>query len=246
MKTCVIIDDEANAREALQKVINLYFKKELQVKAVSGSVDAGAEAIKKHRPDIVFLDVEMPEKNGFELFKQFDELSLTVIFTTAYRQYAITALKHAAADYLLKPVTRDELAEALKRAEKRANKKAVSETGNFNLTSNNTGKVALPVNNSYVFENTNNILYCKSEINYTKLYFYDKPPVLITKTLKTFESILPEKTFFRIHRSYIINLNCIKSLEKNKNAKITLENGDILPVSKEKIKELIERIKNTV
>ena len=243
MKTCVIIDDEANAREVLQKVINRYFKKELRVKAVSSSVDAGAEAIKKHRPDIVFLDVEMPQKNGFELYKYFDELSLTVIFTTAYSQYAITALKHAAVDYLLKPVTGEALAEALKRAEKRTSENTVSGNNGLNPPVSNAGKVALPVNNSYVFENANNILYCKSEINYTKIYFYDKAPVLVTKTLKTFETILPEKTFFRIHRSYIINLNCIKYLSKDK--KITLENGDILPVSKEKIKELIERIKNT-
>ncbi len=242
MRTCVIIDDEKNARDALKKLIKLYFSDNLEVSAMSASVKSGVEAIKKYRPDIVFLDVEMPEKNGFGLFEYFEEESFTVIFTTAYEQYALNAIKHFAFDYLLKPVNHTELSQALNRLEEKENRSETDKNIIFR-GGNNVNKIALASGNGYIFENADNIIYCNSRDNYTKVYFAHKKPLLISKTLKNTESILPEKIFFRIHRSYIVNLNYIKKLDKNKGFKITLETGDILPVSKNKIKELTERLK---
>lgn len=249
MKSCIIIDDEQSARDALKKVITLYFADKLKIHYIANSLQEGVEAIKKYRPEIIFLDVEMPNQNGFELFKYFEEDAFHIIFTTGYDKYAIKAIKHSAVDYLLKPITNIDLADALQRISKKEQTKTntafkVEELlNNLNFDTNNFNKIALPTSTGFVFEKTRNIIYCKSNGNYTNIFILNKPTLLISKSLKEIESILPENVFFRIHKSYLVNLNYVKSINKTNACKLILETGDILPVSSRKEKQLINTIK---
>lgn len=249
MKTCIIIDDELNARESLQKTINRYFNDKLQVLYLADSIKSAVNAIKKMRPEIIFLDIEMPEENGLELFKYFEENTFHVIFTTAYDQYAIKAIKHAAVDYILKPVNQIDLLEALERIKKR--EKPNSETSykietlihNLNLDSKEFTKISFPTSDGYHFEKIRNILYCKSEVNYTRVFTINKDSFLVSKTLKLIENQLPDDSFFRIHKSYLVNLNYVRSYRRINGYEIVMDTGDILPVSNRKSKHLIEFIK---
>ena len=168
MRSCIIIDDEKNAREALAKIIERYFDTKLKILYAADSVKEGVFAINKYHPDIVFLDIEMPEENGFKLFDYFDIYNFEVIFTTAYKQYAIDAIKFAALDYLLKPINFMDLRDVVARLEKK--KSTTSNTAqietflsNLNNESGNFNKIALPTMDGFQMEKINNIVYCQAE-----------------------------------------------------------------------------------
>ena len=167
MNTCIIIDDENKSRETLRKIIERYFSDRLRVLDTLGSVKEGVFSINKFRPDIVFLDIEMPEENGFKLFDYFDIYEFEVIFTTAYQQYAIDAIKFSALDYLLKPINYIDLRDVLKRLEKKHKKYSTRESiesflTNLNAQSEDFNKVALPTLDGYQMEKANNMVYCEA------------------------------------------------------------------------------------
>lgn len=248
MKTCIIIDDEKNARETLAKIIERYFSNKLSILQLVDSVKEGVFAINKYRPDIVFLDIEMPEENGFKLFEYFDIYDFEVIFTTAYKQYAIDAIKFSALDYLLKPINYIDLRDVLTRLDKKQNKSSnnsdqieaflsniSSESGNFN-------KIALPTLDGFQLEKVNNIVYCQAEENYCKIFTTRNEAILVARTLKNIEELLPEELFFRIHKSYLVNMNYIKSYSKMDGYKIMLENGVELDVATRRNDEFLKAL----
>lgn len=247
MKTCIIIDDEKNARETLSKIIERYFIDKIKVLQLADSVKEGVFAINKYRPDIVFLDIEMPEENGFKLFEYFDIYNFEVIFTTAYKQYAIDAIKFAALDYLLKPINYIDLRDVLVRLEKKQNKSSNTDQieaflSNINTDSGNYNKIALPTMDGFQLEKVNNIVYCQAEETYCKIFTNRNEAILVARTLKNIEELLPDEMFFRIHKSYLVNMNYIKSYSKSEGYRIMLENGIELDVATRRNEEFIKAL----
>lgn len=249
MYTAVIIDDERKAREALEKIIDRYFSKNYVVVASAESVSSGAEAIKKYNPDIVFLDIEMPTENGFELFKYFPNILFDVIFTTAYQQYAIKAIKCAALDYLLKPVNQIDLKESFDRFESNHIKKEQQERINLLLNNMSMGcaadeKIAFSTLTGYEMVNIKDIIYCEADQNYTIVHISSGKTLTVSKTLKFVEDMLPTDIFFRCHKKHLVNLNYIKKYSRVNGHKITLENGETLDVATRRTEEFIQIITN--
>lgn len=245
--TSVIIDDERKSRETLQKIIERYFCEKIRIVYMASNVQEGVMAINRYNPKLVFLDIEMPGENGFKLFDYFTYYNFEVIFTTAYKQYAIDAIKYSALDYLLKPINYIDLKEVLKRLEEKKEKlppNAQIETFLANMSANSAefNKIALPTIDGYELERVNNIVYCQAEENYTKIITNRDDVILVAKTLKNIETLLPEKMFFRIHKSYLVNLNYIKSYSKVQGYKITLENGVKLDVATRRNDEFLRAL----
>ncbi len=245
--TSVIIDDERKSRETLQKIIEKYFSDQISIVYLAENVQEGVTAINKYSPRLVFLDIEMPGENGFKLFDYFNYYNFEVIFTTAYKQYAIDAIKYSALDYLLKPINYIDLKEVLKRLEEKKerltpNTQIETFLANMNANSAEFNKIALPTMDGYELERVNNIVYCQAEENYTKIVTNRDEVIMVAKTLKNIENLLPEKMFFRIHKSYLVNLNYIKSYSKVQGYKITLENGVKLDVATRRNDEFVRAL----
>jgi two-component system LytT family response regulator len=251
MITCIIIDDERNAREVLQKLIKRYFEDKIKVLATAGSVAEGVLHINQLNPKLILLDIDMPEENGFELFNYFDHYHFDVIFTTAYQQYAIKAIKYAALDYLLKPINFIDLKDAVLRLEKKMKigqkqERIEAMLSNIAIGEDIKNKIALPTMDGYRLEMINSIIYCEADENYTRIHFTSKETLLVPRTLKTIEELLPESCFFRIHKSFLININFVKSYKKTNRTKVVLETGIELDVAvrrNEKFINLLTKIR---
>jgi len=245
MIKALIIDDEIPAQSLLEKTLNRYFPNKFNIVEKCTSVDLAVLAIKKFEPDLVFLDIQMPGKNGFELFEYFKVIKFEVIFTTAYNQFAIQAIKKSALDYLLKPINHIDLSDAIKKFEKKnerdfAQKRLSLLLENLNVGEQNVNKIAFPTIEGFEFIHTNQILYCKAESNYCSIKKIDGITNMATKTLKYVEEILP-KNFVRVHKSYVLNLNFVVRYHKS-NKEVELTNGEKLPVSFRKEEEFLNAI----
>lgn len=214
------------------------------------SVKDGVCAINKFNPELVFLDIEMPVENGFKLFEYFDKVTFEVVFLTAYKNYAINAIKYSAFDYLLKPLDYIELGEAVKRYEKKRkennyNNRVQTLMSNLNAGADIQAKIALPTMTGYVMEKINHIMYCEADENYTKIYTVNGQTVLVSRTLKTVEELLPPEYFFRIHKSFLVNLNYVKSFDRSEGHRILLENGTLIDVATRRIDEFLRILTKT-
>ena len=249
MYSCIVVDDELNAREAFEAVINTHLSDKLEIKCLCASVKEAVEAIYRYQPDIVFLDVEMPKENGFKLFDYFEKYTFEVIFITAYRKYAVDAIRYAALDYILKPVNYIDLQEAIFRYEKKQSQLSRQERiatlmANLASTSPNFNKIAIPTSTGYQMVNMHQIVYCEGEINYTKVHLDDGNIVLSSKTLKIFEDLLPDRLFFRIHKSHLVNLNHIRSYNKIEGHSVVMSNGIILDVASRRLEDFLKSLTN--
>jgi len=247
MITAIIIDDELNAREFLRKLILRYFSEKIVILTTCQSVEEGVKAINLYEPELIFLDIQMPNENGFELFKHFKSPNFNVIFTTAHKNFAIDAIRHSALDYLLKPINYIDVLSAIKRLETKNNfisQKSKIELllENMNIDQGSFNKIALPTQQGYDLIQLNNIVYCQSESNYCKVFCMDGSEVLMAKTLKFVEELLGNKLFVRIHKSYLVNLNYVTKFDKVDDLKVTLTNGEQLPVSVRKKEQFINAI----
>jgi two-component system LytT family response regulator len=243
----VIIDDEINARELLEKMLNRYFPQKFIVCDLCESIDEAVKSIEKHKPDLVFLDIQMPNKSGFELFKEIKEIDFEVIFTTAHSKYAIEAIKRSALDYLLKPINYLDLLEAVSRYEKKNKKSNQQKQLRVLLENIDTGdaahkKMAIPTEIGFEFLKFNSIVFLEAQSNYTKFYLSNNSTITTSKTLKYFESILPESLFFRIHKTYMVNLNFVVRFTKVDDFMAELITGHKLPVSIRKKDDFISAI----
>jgi two-component system, LytTR family, response regulator len=243
--SCVIIDDERVARETFQDICERYLKERLEVKGLARSVKEGVDLINRVHPEIVFLDIEMPIESGFKLFSYFTQYTFEVIFVTAYKQYAIDAIKYAALDYLLKPIDFIDLREALNRYEKKRSTNTSQvriETflSNLSIGIDMNLKVAFPTSDGYQMEKLNDIMYCEGDVNYTKVHIRDGRILLVCKILKEIEELLSSQYFFRTHKSFLVNLNYIRSYSRTENFGIYLDNNEWLPVSTRKNDEFLK------
>lgn len=252
MITTLIVDDEPQARELLRGMIQKFLGDELFVIDDVDNVDGAVKVINEHRPELVFLDIQMPGKKGFELFNAFNTVFFDVIFTTAYDEYAIQAIKHSAVDYIMKPITPPDLFECIKRLKRKTN--AVSNhtrimnfLNQVDLNANQFNRVALPTENGFTLVKLNQIVYAEADGNYCRVHTLDNKNVLISKTLKHLEELLPSDVFFRIHKSYLINLNYLDAFSRKEQNEVCMNNGVKLPVSFRKKESFIAAItrKNT-
>lgn len=245
MKTAIIIDDEMKGRIALKQKL-LDYCPEVKLIGEADSGKQGIELIEKLHPDVVFLDIEMPGMDGFEMLKKISEKSFHIIFTTAYDRYAIKAIKFAAFDYLLKPVDIEELKQTVERITRSqpqnhtVKKLEVLEQHLFTNTALN--KIAIPTLDGLLFFNTADIIDLEARSNYTEIHFANNQKITASRTLKEFEELLPADKFFRPHHSHIINLSFIKRYIRGDGGQIELQNGTVVSVSRKKKDEFLKVI----
>lgn len=245
MISAIIIDDETKGRAALKAKIQAYCP---QIKIIA-EASTGQDAlllIDQHKPQLLFLDIEMPRMNGFEMLNAIKEKNFYIIFTTAYDQYAIKAIKYSAFDYLLKPIDIEELKMAVSHIElKETNqtKKQVELLAlNMQHPKTQLNKLAIPTLDGLLFFDINDIIHLEANSNYTLIHFSGIPKITASKTLKEFEDILPENIFFRAHHSHLINLNYIKRYIKGDGGQIEMQNGNYVDVSRRKKEEFLKAI----
>lgn len=245
----IIVDDEQHCIDALQTMLE---KKcpGVEVIGTAKSVKDAKEQIDEKHPDLVFLDVEMPYQNGFELLKQFEKVSFDVIFTTAYEQYALKAIKFNALDYLLKPFSIKELQDALEKSRERKGKR-VKDMGsqtpmdvflqNMKTMQQSHKKIALPTINGLVFMPVQNIVRCESTGNYTRIFFTDKKNLMVSRPLKEFEELLSDVDFFRVHNSHLINMQQMQSYIQGEGGFALMSDGTQVEVSRRRKAEFLKK-----
>ncbi|OFX40007.1 MAG: hypothetical protein A2X08_02820 [Bacteroidetes bacterium GWA2_32_17] len=234
----VIIDDEKNCIELLQQKLTNYFD-DIHIIGTSETVKSGIELIKNTQPDLVFLDIIIANSNAFELISGFEKINFEIIFTTAHNEYALKALKLSALDYLLKPIDSDELKQAV---EKYKNKKKESNFSeylkvfieNYSSPNNEQNKIVLPTLHGFDIVKLSDIIYCEADRNYTKFILINNVTKLVSKTIGQFVEQLKCNNFFRIHQSYLININHVEKYIKGNAPQVVMSNKDTLNVSKNK------------
>ena len=244
MLTAIIIDDEQKGRIALKQKLKDYCP-DVQLTGEAEDGDEGIKQIEKYRPDIVFLDIEMPRMDGFEMLRQLPEKKFHLIFTTAYDQYAIKAIKYSAMDYLLKPIDIEELRLAVSKVNDQMHpqteKKLVLLEQNLK-NKNAFNKIAIHTLEGLLFFNISDIIHLEAKSNYTLIYFSNQHKLTASRTLKEFEDLLPDDIFFRPHHSHLINLNYIKRYIKGDGGQIEMQNGNYVDVSRRKKEEFLKAI----
>jgi two-component system, LytTR family, response regulator len=239
----ILVDDEKNSLELLEWTIQKYAPEVEVVALCQGPMEA-IEKIRALKPDLVFLDIEMPQLNGFDMLQRLGKYDFDVIFTTAYNQFGIKALKICALDYLLKPIDGAELKESVAKA---ASKKT---SGNslqlemlmsyFKAEKPKSRRIALTASDHLVFVDTNDIIYCESDSNYTTFFLVKGEKVVISKTLKDVEEILNGEDFFRIHASYLINMKHVSKFTRGDGGYVVMSNNQHITVSRKRKDEFFE------
>ncbi len=245
MKTikAIIVDDEENARLILSNFIG-EFCPSVEIIAEAEDVKSAVKLINKNQVDLVFLDIEMPNENGFALFDYFNKPTFETIFCTAYSEYAIKAFEVSATDYLLKPIGISKLKEAIEKVEnKLLGKNNASDNIMVlkeNLSERGIRKIGILIGDGIVFMDLNDILYFEADGSYTLIH-HKNGSDLTVKKIKHFEDLLSsDKRFFRIHRSYLINVSQIKKYSKKEGLSVTYDDKVLLPISREKKEEFEE------
>ncbi|MEO9511320.1 MAG: LytTR family DNA-binding domain-containing protein [Flavobacteriaceae bacterium] len=233
----ILVDDEIHNLENLEHLIKNHCPM-VSVIAKAASVDEAILLISTHRPDLVFLDIEMPHKNGFDLLDEVSEIDFEVIFVTAYDQYALKAVKSCALDYLLKPINTFELVSAVNKVhghilEKRENQKLKLLVQNLKNI-NEPNKIALPTAEELYFVSVTDIVRCKGENNYTLFFLSDERTILVSRTLKEWDDLLSEHGFIRTHQSHLVNSIHVQSFVKKDGGYILMKDGSTVCVSKHK------------
>jgi two-component system LytT family response regulator len=244
----ILIDDEPKARQVLNILLDENCPN-VEVVATAEDLLTGIQQIRKHRPDIVFLDIEMPEHNGLEILELYGgPIDFQIIFTTAYNNYAIEAFELSAIDYLLKPLRPEKLKQAVEKAEKASENHQITEQLKQlkqSLTEANFTKIGLPYAQGIKFVEFDDILVIKASGMYTEFFMKSAEKMLVSKPLKHFSTLLENhKIFYRPHRSYLLNLKHIKEYLRSEGGFIVMENGVEVPVSKEKREEFLNIVSN--
>ncbi len=240
----IIIDDEAFARQCIKTILNKKFP-EIEVVGEAESIKDAIKIIKEKTPDLVFLDIDLTDGTGFELLHQFDEINFKIIFVTAHNEFAIKAIKFSALDYLLKPVDSAELENAINKAEKELNKHNEKEKVNtfiHNLSSNDNKKIVVNTADKIHILNIEDIIHCESKSNYTILFLNNGTDIIVSKSIKSYSTLLEEYGFVRVHRSHLINIKYIEFFDKRGDGFILLNNKTKIPVSSRNKQSLLDTL----
>lgn len=242
--TCILIDDEPDCLDLLALLIRKHCPT-LQLIGQYTDPNEGIAAIQAMRPNLVFLDVEMPEVNGFGVLEACRNIPFQVIFTTAFNEYAVKAFKYSAIGYLLKPVGQEDLVDAVQRAQQILSIQHLVQQRDIlfdylHPARSTREKIALATSTEVVFIPINDIIYCEADGNYTQIYRHSqKTPALFTKPLKEIEELLPGDIFYRVHHSFIINLKRVEAYIRGDNGGVKMSNGMLVPVARARKQELL-------
>ncbi|TMU54343.1 LytR/AlgR family response regulator transcription factor [Flagellimonas algicola] len=240
--TAILVEDEANSREILRNYLAKYCQ-EVKLLGEASNISEGLELIKKNEPDMVFLDVEMPFGNAFDLLDKLPDRTFETVFVTAYNHYAVDALNSHAAYYLMKPINIDELIKAVNYVKEIREKENALDGQVLNAKPIKAeGKITLPQQDGFQVLEVGDIYFCKADDNYTEIYLEHKK-ILVSKTLKYFEDALNSYAFARIHKSYLVNVAEVVKYKKGKGGSVVLSNGKELSVSASKKATLLSYFK---
>jgi len=236
MYSAVIIDDEEDGINVLVHFLRDFTSLKVKVTGTASNLDEGIQIIKNTNPDIVFLDIDMPGKNGMAIYNYFDEPTFKIVFVTAYQQYAIGALNHSASGYLLKPVSFIDLQELLQKVSKELiheqQQRELEDKLNVLCAADIVGKnIILDVENGFIMENTKNIEYCYANQSYSVVVLHTKKEIIVTKPLKSLQELLPQNQFYRTHKSYLVNVFYIRKFFRGNESYVILKSGVKIPVS---------------
>ncbi|MGZ5287458.1 MAG: LytR/AlgR family response regulator transcription factor [Flavisolibacter sp.] len=245
MMKSIIIDDEPQNAVILKSDLERHCT-HVNVVSVCHSAKEGILAIKREKPDLVFLDIEMPWMNGFEMLEVIGEISFNIIFTTAYDQFAAKAFRISAVDYLLKPIDANDLKAAVKKAEE----KIQLQHGQANIENllqnikqpSSHHRIALPYKDGYEFVEVGLIIYCHAEGAYTRVFLQNKKIILVSKSLGDIEELLPVSLFQRIHHSTVVNIDYVTHFVRSDGGYVKMKTGEELAVSKSKKESMMERL----
>ncbi len=245
--TAVLIDDEVNNCHNLENILSRYCP-EVEVLGMAFNATEGLELIMKEKPDLVFLDIQMPGGSGFSLLESIKQPCFDVIFVTAFNQYAIKAIRKSAIDYLLKPVNILDLKEAVSRAIEKKEQKGNQNSQLTNYlknreTAESLHKIALPTSERLLFVTIEDIIRCQGENNYTKFFLSDGHSVLVAKTIKEYEELLKEDGFLRVHQSHLINTNHVKSYEKRDGGYLKMVDESTVSISRQRKDFVLSHLK---
>ena len=240
----VIIDDEVAVRNSANTLLNLYCP-DIEIVGQAEGVKEGIELLGKEKPDIAFLDVEMPDGTGFDIVNALPDRQFAIIFITGHDGYAIRAFKLSAIDYLLKPIDPEELSRAVEKARTSLQLKSMTyETTALqdNLEKSASEKVVLKDGEKVYLIDVSDIMHCQSDNSYTHFYLHDGRKIMVSTTLKEYERMLEVSDFFRVHQSHLVNLHHIDHFDKRDGGRIILKNNVEIPVSHRKKEALLRRI----
>jgi two-component system LytT family response regulator len=244
MIKAIIVDDEPYCCESLATLLER-FCPEVKVADICYNGVSALKAIKEVAPQLVFLDIEMPKMNGFELLEKMGEINFQLIFTTSYDQYAIKAIRHSALDYLLKPVDRDELQKAVQRVTQRL-KNPLPEQVEILLQKLHPGahvaKIAIPTIEGLHMVLVESVISCTADSNYTILNLKNKQKIIASRTLKEIEEMLEDFSFARVHHSFLINLNELEKYIRGEGGYVLMSDGSTIDVSRSRKEYLLKKL----
>ena len=240
----IIVDDEPYCCEALATLLEDL--PEVEVRAICNNAVEALNAIKKYSPDLVFLDVEMPKMNGFEMLEQLPSINFEIIFTTSYDQYALKAIRFSAIDYLLKPVDSEELQKAVQKVIHRTQKPIAQQLEilmqKIHQPTTPINKIAMPTMEGLQMITVDSIINCESDSNYTILFLKNKTKIIVSRTLKEIEELLEEHSFIRVHRCYLANLNEVEKYVKGEGGYLVMSDGKTIDVARNKKEVLLKKL----
>ncbi len=245
MKKALIIDDETHCVHMMQNLLREH--PTIAVCGYAGSVDEALASIAMHKPDILFLDIQLGGNTGFDLLDRLGHIDFDIIFTTAYSGFAQRAFRYSAVHYLLKPIDKQELNIAIDRTNNQQNLTQLSKQLHIlreNLTSANPShqKIAVPTSDGLMLINIAEIIKCEADSNYAYIYIYGRDKMIISKPLKYCEDLLPSTLFFRAHQSFLVNLDYVSQYYKGKGGYLKLRDGSKVPVAVRRKEELLQRL----
>lgn len=242
----LIVDDETRTRELIAKMIDS-FGYDITTIPEGSNVQTAIEAIENHHPDIVFLDIQMPDGTGFDVIRSIEDKSFEVIFITAHEEFAIKAIKFSALDYLLKPVDTLELKSALDRALESVSERKESsqfEALQKNINPSEKRRLVLKTQESVHVVELDDIIRCEADRNYTSFYLKDKRKILVSKTLKDYETLLASHNFLRVQQSHLINISYVDRYDKKNGGAVVMKDGSEVPLSPAKRDIFFNRLEN--
>jgi len=247
MLTCIIIDDESDAIEGLSQLLESFINDKVNLIGTATNLSDGVSLIKDKKPDMIFLDIDMPEENGMAIYNYFPSPQFKVVFTTAYEQYAIDAIKKSATDYLLKPINfvelNDAISKVIKSKTKKQNQLEIEDKINSISPANTIGvDIMIPTQDGFDMENTKNIEYCKADGMYSIIYLYSGRQIMVSKPLKVLQELLSSKHFYKTHQSYLINIHYIRKFTRGDQSVVLLRSGVKIPIATRKVSNFTKDI----
>lgn len=240
----IIVEDEKHSSETLKQMLTEYCRG-VEIVSAAESISEAEEAINTFQPDLVFLDIELKNGTSFDLLESLGNINFEIIFTTAYDQYAIRAIKFSSLDYLLKPIDLDELQNAVDKARISRGKRDQQKQLDLlidNLKRGRPGRICLATQEGFEFIDTDNIIYCKANGSYTEFILIDNKKILVSKHLKEYENLLDKHQFMRVHNSYLVNLKEVKKFVKTDGGYILMKDHSHISISPKKRDVFIEKM----